>query len=38
MMEQAIAIGAALPAFGADSQHNRLLRMEFPREDGPAAT
>ena len=38
MMEQAIAIGAALSAFGADSQHNRLMRMDFPREDGPAAT
>jgi uncharacterized protein involved in type VI secretion and phage assembly len=37
MMEQAIAIGAALSAFGADSQHNRLMRMDFHREDGPAA-
>lgn len=28
----------ALSVFGANSQHGRLLRMEFPREDGPRAT
>jgi len=30
-----IAAGAALSAFGLDAQHNRLLRLEFPRNDGP---
>lgn len=28
----------ALSVFGAQSQHNRLIRMAFPREDGPQAT
>lgn len=27
---------AALSVFGANSQHNRLMRMTFPHEDGPA--
>jgi type VI secretion system secreted protein VgrG len=33
-----IAAGAALSAFSSDSQHNRLLRLEFPFQDGPSAT
>jgi type VI secretion system secreted protein VgrG len=37
MIEQANAAGAALSAFGLGSQHHRLLRMEFPRKDGPGA-
>lgn len=28
----------ALSVFGAQSQHNRLIRMDLPREDGPRAT
>jgi type VI secretion system secreted protein VgrG len=32
---QAIAAGAALSAFSGDSQHNRLMRLEFPFKDGP---
>jgi len=28
---------SALSAFGLDAQHNRLLRLEFPRNDGPDA-
>jgi type VI secretion system secreted protein VgrG len=32
---QAIAAGAALSAFGFNAQHDRLMRLEFPREDGP---
>ncbi|TFW34620.1 type VI secretion system Vgr family protein [Massilia horti] len=32
---EVIGAGAALSAFSGDSQHNRLLRMEFPLEDGP---
>jgi type VI secretion system secreted protein VgrG len=34
---QAIAVDAALSAFGGQSQHNRLLRLEFPFQDGPHA-
>jgi type VI secretion system secreted protein VgrG len=30
-----IAAGAALSAFSGHSQHNRLMRLEFPYEDGP---
>lgn len=29
---------SALSVFGADAQHNRLLRMCFPRDDGPRET
>ena len=32
-----IAAGAALSAFNGDAQHNRLLRLEFPFDDGPPA-
>jgi type VI secretion system secreted protein VgrG len=32
---QAIAAGAALSAFTLDAQHDRLMRLEFPRGDGP---
>jgi type VI secretion system secreted protein VgrG len=32
---QLIAAGAALSAFSGDSQHNRLMRLEFPFKDGP---
>jgi len=32
-----IAAGAALSVFSGDSQHNRLMRLEFPYEDGPHA-
>lgn len=32
---QAIAAGAALSAFGLDAQHDRLMRLGFPRNDGP---
>ncbi|MFC5552305.1 type VI secretion system Vgr family protein [Massilia aerilata] len=32
---QAIAAGAALSAFSYGAQHNRLMRMDFPRGDGP---
>jgi len=32
---QAIAAGAAWSAFSYDAQHDRLLRMHFPRDDGP---
>ena len=28
---------AALQALGASRQHNRLLRLQFPNQDGPAA-
>ncbi len=35
MIETAIAIGGALSAFSTGSQHNRLLRISFPRDDGP---
>lgn len=34
---QAIAAGAALSAFTHDAQHDRLMRMDFPRDDGPEA-
>ena len=34
----AIAAGAALSAFGRNAQHDRLLRLAFPRGDGPDAT
>jgi type VI secretion system secreted protein VgrG len=34
---QVIAAGAAWSAFSGESQHNRLLRLDFPREDGPPA-
>ncbi|MFZ3288776.1 MAG: type VI secretion system Vgr family protein, partial [Telluria sp.] len=34
---QTIAAGAALSAFRADSQDNRLLRLDFPCQDGPDA-
>jgi type VI secretion system secreted protein VgrG len=32
---QAIAAGAALSAFSLDAQHDRLMRLEFPLDDGP---
>ncbi|MGB9109245.1 MAG: type VI secretion system tip protein TssI/VgrG, partial [Telluria sp.] len=32
---QAIAAGAALSAFGLNAQHDRLIRLDFPRDDGP---
>lgn len=32
---QAIAAGAALSVFSLDAQHDRLMRLEFPRGDGP---
>lgn len=35
---QAIAIGAALSAFSLGAQHDRLMRLDFPRGDGPEAT
>jgi type VI secretion system secreted protein VgrG len=34
---QAIAAGAALSVFTLDAQHDRLMRLEFPRGDGPDA-
>jgi len=34
---QTIAAGAARSAFGGASQHKRLLRLDFPFEDGPSA-
>jgi len=34
---QAIAARAALSAFTHDAQHDRLMRMDFPRDDGPEA-
>jgi type VI secretion system secreted protein VgrG len=34
---QAIAAGVALSAFSFDAQHDRLMRMDFPRGDGPDA-
>ena len=38
-MERLIEAGIqALSVFGAQSQHNRLVRMDFPQEDGPTAT
>jgi type VI secretion system secreted protein VgrG len=35
---QAIAAGAALSAFSLDAQHDRLMRLEFPYNDGPERT
>jgi type VI secretion system secreted protein VgrG len=32
---QAIAAGAALSAFGFNTQHDRLMRLDFPYGDGP---
>ena len=32
-----IAAGAALSAFSGQAQHNRLMRLDFPFEDGPPA-
>jgi len=32
-----IAIGAALSAFSGASQHNRLMQLDFPLQDGPPA-
>ena len=34
---QVVAAGAALSAFSGASQHNRLMRLDFPFEDGPTA-
>jgi type VI secretion system secreted protein VgrG len=34
---QVIAIGAVLSAFNGASQHNRLMRLDFPFKDGPPA-
>ncbi|WP_413673855.1 contractile injection system protein, VgrG/Pvc8 family [Massilia cellulosiltytica] len=34
---QAIAAGAALSAFSFDAQHGRLMRLDFPQDDGPEA-
>ena len=34
---QAIAAGAARSAFSGASQHNRLMRLDFPFKDGPSA-
>ncbi|MFC5548434.1 type VI secretion system Vgr family protein [Massilia aerilata] len=34
---QAIAAGAARSAFSGESQHKRLMRLDFPRKDGPDA-
>ncbi|MEW6024002.1 MAG: type VI secretion system tip protein TssI/VgrG [Pseudomonadota bacterium] len=34
---QAIAAGAAQSAFSGASQHNRLMRLDFPFKDGPPA-
>ncbi len=34
---QKIAVGAALSAFSGASQHNRLMRLDFPFKDGPPA-
>jgi type VI secretion system secreted protein VgrG len=34
---QAIAAGAALSMFSLDAQHDRLMRLDFPRGDGPEA-
>jgi len=36
-VSQVIAAGAALSAFSGNSQHNRLMRLDFPFEDGPPA-
>jgi type VI secretion system secreted protein VgrG len=34
---QGIAAGAALSVFTLDAQHDRLMRLAFPRDDGPDA-
>lgn len=34
---QAIAAGATLSVFTHNAQHDRLMRMDFPRDDGPDA-
>ncbi|WP_322404828.1 type VI secretion system Vgr family protein [Massilia luteola] len=34
---QAIAAGAALSAFSHNAQHDRLMRLDFPLDDGPEA-
>ena len=34
---QVIAVGAALSAFSGASQHDRLMRLDFPFKDGPPA-
>ena len=34
---QAISARAALSAFSYDAQHDRLMRLDFPRDDGPEA-
>lgn len=34
---QEIVVGAALSAFSGASQHNRLMRLDFPFKDGPPA-
>jgi type VI secretion system secreted protein VgrG len=34
---QGIAVGAARSAFSGASQHNRLMRLDFPLKDGPPA-
>jgi len=34
---QEIAAGAARSAFSGESQHKRLMRLDFPRKDGPPA-
>ena len=36
-LSQVIATGAALSAFSGNSQHKRLMRLDFPFEDGPPA-
>jgi type VI secretion system secreted protein VgrG len=36
-LSQVIAAGAALSAFSGNSQHKRLMRLDFPFEDGPPA-
>lgn len=34
---QVVAAGAALSAFSGASQHNRIMRLDFPFKDGPTA-
>jgi type VI secretion system secreted protein VgrG len=36
-LSQVIAAGAALSAFSGNSQHKRLMRLDFPFDDGPPA-
>lgn len=38
MIEKVAAFNAGPSAFGSDAQHGRLLRIDFPQEDGPQAT